>query len=325
MFELTPENAAGWLNSQGIGCAGHRFSELGGGVSNKVILAHGPTDGIVLKQSLGKLRVSANWHSDRERIFREARAMQWLAERGLRGGRVPRLLALDHATFAIAMEAAPASVEMWKTRLFHGEFERSAAIAAGTLLGSIIRVSWQDTEAARHFGDQTVFDQLRIDPYYRFTASRHPEIAGYFHALIERSASRRVALTHGDWSPKNLLISGSELWAIDWEVVHFGDPSYDAAFLLNHLLLKSIAMPQHRSALAGLAGTFMDALHAELPAEAGWLEQAAMEHLPALLLARVDGKSPAEYLDAGMREEAWRLGMALLHNPAGSAREAFAR
>ena len=326
MPELTAESAPSWLAAHGFPGA-CTCTELGGGVSNKVIMVRRPGGDVVLKQALGKLRVEQEWLADPARVFREAHAMRWL-EGKVSGGRVPRLLAEDHGSFVIAMEAAPAEAEMWKTRLFRGEFPTSAASSAGTLLGSIIAASWNNPLAGQMFGDQTVFDQLRIDPYYR-TIARYPEIAEYVQALIARSAARRVSLVHGDFSPKNLLV-GDEIWAIDWEVVHFGDPSYDVAFLLNHLLLKSIAMPQHRRALAGLAEAFLGPLRGSLGAalaadETCWLEAAAFEHLPALLLARVRGKSPAEYLDAKMCAAAWGIGLDLIAKPAHSVEDAFGR
>ena len=161
---------------------------------------------------------------------------------------------------------------MWKTQLFRGEFRTEIARAAGVALGSMIASStiaagWQSAEAERLFGDQTVFEELRIDPYYRYTAARCPEAAVYIGRLMERSGGRRVSLVHGDWSPKNLLVNGSEVWVIDWEVIHYGDPSFDVAFLLNHLLMKSIAMPQHREALLELARGFVDALATEWACE----------------------------------------------------------
>ncbi len=243
----------------------------------------------------------------------------------VKGGRVPAVLIEDRSNFAIAMEAAPPDASMWKTILFAGDLRPAHARASGTLLGSMVATSWNQPEAREIFGDQTVFEQLRIDPYYRFTASVHPEHGGYFQNLIEKSAARRVSLVHGDWSPKNLLFADNELWAIDWEVVHFGDPSFDAGFLLNHLLLKSIALPHLRSQLAGLAHEFIGALNAEVPADARWIEAAALEHLPALLLARVDGKSPAEYLDESGRNRARQLALSLMEDPARSLTEAFTR
>jgi thiamine kinase-like enzyme len=183
----------------------------------------------------------------------------------------------------------------------------------------MIAASWQNPEAERLFGDQTVFDELRIDPYYRYTAARCPEAAGYIGRLMERSGKRRVSLVHGDWSPKNLLVDGSEVWVIDWEVIHFGDPSFDVAFLLNHLLMKSIAIPQYRLELKGLAREFIDALATE------WAAEAALELLPALLLARVEGKSPAEYLDAAMQRRARALALDLMQRAAEGAEEVFER
>jgi 5-methylthioribose kinase len=301
-----------------------RFDELGGGVSNKVIRVEGPAFRAVLKQSLGKLRVEQEWLADRERIFREAAAMRWVEGR-LHGGRAPKVLWEDRENFAIAMESAPAGAEMWKNRLFGGEFDPTCAGTAGRMLGSLIGASCNDSEARRIFGDRTVFRQLRIDPYYRFTADIAPECADYFYDLIGRSDARQVSLVHGDWSPKNLLVSNEGVWAIDWEAIHFGDPSFDAGFLLNHLLLKSIAMPQHRAALAHLAEVFTAALAEELPAGAEWVEAAALEHLPALLLARVDGKSPAEYLDAGMRDRARSLAKGLMRHPTVCVKDVFGR
>jgi 5-methylthioribose kinase len=320
--EIRPDTVPQWLAGHGYAAPDLRLEELGGGVSNVVILASSEQFRLVVKQALGKLRVAEEWCSDRDRIFREAEAMRWLSPR-LTAGRVPRLLFADAGDFAIALEAAPLNAQMWKTLLFRGEFIDLHAHSAGAMLGQTIAATWNDENARRIFGDQTVFHQLRIDPYYRFTARRHPDRADYFHALIERSAARAVSLVHGDWSPKNLLASHADLWAIDWEVVHFGDPSFDAAFLLNHLVLKSIALPHWRADFAMLAQVFFKALREHLPPEAGWVEQAALEHLPALLLARVDGKSPAEYLDGAARDRARLIARDMMLHPPTSVEGVF--
>jgi 5-methylthioribose kinase len=323
--ELSADNAAEWLSRHHLPSANIRFAELGGGISNKVVLAEGAGFRAVMKQSLGQLRTEVGWHSDRERIFREAAAMRWIAGKSCVGGHIPRIVFEEPSSYTIAMEAAPSGAKMWKTQLFEGHADPTPARMAGVTLGSIVSASWHDQDAERLFGDQTIFTQLRIDPYYRFTAGNRPEAAEYIDDLIGRSAARRVSLVHGDWSPKNLLVHERGLWVIDWEVIHFGDPSFDVGFLLNHLLLKSIAMPRHRTAMATLAGEFLDGLVAELPPDSDWIVPAALEHLPALLLARVSGKSPAEYLDAAMRQRAAGLALDLMRHPAASADEVFSR
>ena len=300
LLELSAETVPHWLALHGIDGAGGRFTDLGGGISNLVVLAQLPGRRLVIKQSLARLRVQDEWLSERDRIFREAAAMRWLGPK-MTGGHVPELLIEDRENFAIAMEAAPEAALMWKTRLFNGVMEADAARSAGELLGSMVSVSCGQVEAQALFGDQTVFDQLRIDPYYRTTAARHPACAAYFEVLMAESRARRFSLTHGDWSPKNLLTDGQVMWVIDWEVIHYGDPSFDVAFLLNHFFLKSLAMPSQRARLTGLAGIFLESFEATRPTAANWVVSASARHLPALLLARVDGKSPVEYLNEAAR------------------------
>jgi hypothetical protein len=87
---------------------------------------------------------------------------------------------------------------------------------------------------------------------------------------------------------------------LDAECAWYGDPAFDLAFCLNHLLLKCLWVPEKRAAFLEC----FDAL-ANAYLEAVWFEQVekrAASLLPALLLARVDGKSPVEYLSGKDKE-----------------------
>lgn len=285
MLELSAENAADYL---GYPCS---VTPLGGGVSNTVLLIETADRRFVLKQSLGKLRVEQDWFSDRRRIFRESSAIRQAAGM-LPPGAVPAILFEDPENYLYAMSAAPEGARPWKDLLLSGIVDPATAARIGELLGKLISESWQSEPLRKEFGDQTVFDELRIDPYYRSTAARHPDLASFFQDLIVSSGERKVALVHGDWSPKNFLVSANQVMAIDFEVIHFGDPSFDAAFLLNHLLLKSFYKPGLRTQLARCAEAFWE----QLPKSIDWFEAGAIQHLGALLLARIDGKSPAEYI-----------------------------
>jgi hypothetical protein len=53
------------------------------------------------------------------------------------------------------------------------------------------------------------------------------------------------------------------------------------------------------------------------------MEQATLEHLPALLLARVDGKSPAEYLDEASRRQARAKARDMMVHPPESVEAVF--
>jgi 5-methylthioribose kinase len=240
--------------------------------------------------------VQDDWRADRSRIYRERQSLLDAARFFPRGA-VPEVLWSDEARYLFAMSAAEPDARNWKTELLGGRIDPAVAAGAGTLLGLWIRSSWGSAEFQQRYGDQAAFDQLRIDPYYRTIARRHPEVAGEVEELIHDSAGRRVALVHGDWSPKNFLLTSQGLMVIDFEVVHFGDPTFDAAFCINHFLLKCFRRPGQAPEFLNLARVFFTwTLGLLPPAALVFFEPATCRHLACLLLARMDGKSPAEYL-----------------------------
>jgi 5-methylthioribose kinase len=312
-MELTPETCLAYLAGRGEPASDRlHVRELGGGVSNRVLLVEGPADRLVLKQALDKLRVQDDWRADRSRIFRERQSLQDAARFFPRGA-VPQVLWSDDSRYLFAMSAAEPEARNWKTELLAGRIDPAVAATAGTLLGLWIRNSWGNGEFELRYGDQAAFDQLRIDPYYRTIARRHPEVASHVSELIRDSAGRRVALVHGDWSPKNFLLTSRGVMVIDFEVVHFGDPAFDAAFCINHFLLKCFRRPGQAAEFLGLARVFFTwTLGLLPPAALAFFEPATCRHLVCLLLARIDGKSPAEYLTEepvrqAARETALRL------------------
>ncbi|MGH9162980.1 MAG: phosphotransferase family protein [Vicinamibacteraceae bacterium] len=323
--ELNTESARTYLRTRlGALPASLTVTAPGGGVSNVVLLVESEQERFILKQALAKLRVHDDWFSDRDRIFRESTALRRL-NRLLPEGAIPRVLFEDRANYLFAMSAAPRGAPTWKDQLMAGHIDPETAAEVARLLGALMAGTWNRAEYRDAFGDQTVFDQLRIDPYYRTTVSRHPDLGDFFADLIRESGARRVAVVHGDWSPKNILVSGDRVMVIDFEVVHFGDPAFDAAFLLNHLLIKSVYLAHWRSELLGAALRFWTGLRASLPAEAAWFESATIRHLGALLLARVDGKSPVEYVeDEAMKQQLRGLARRLILEPPRSVAEVFA-
>jgi aminoglycoside phosphotransferase (APT) family kinase protein len=298
-----PEPPEAWLRRRGLIHGPCRVTPLSGGVSNDVTLIEDSAGHrVVVKQSLGRLRVEQEWLCDRARIHIECQAIRALAPL-LAPGAVPSVLDEDPDHFTFAMAAAPAAAVTWKSRLLAGDADPAAAAYAGQLLGAIVARTWDAPWWRERFARIDLFDQLRLDPYYRFTTGRHPQLKPAFETLIGRSLGRRIALVHGDYSPKNFLsgppggMGDALMMLIDFEVCHFGDPAFDAAFLLNHLALKMFHLPGHAAPLGAAAMAFWDEYRrALLPEAVGWMEAATIEHLGALMLARVDGKSPAEYL-----------------------------
>ena len=302
-----------------------RLTALGGGVSNLVYLAEAPGLRCVVKQALSKLRVEQDWFCSVERIHRECAAMRALG-RVLPQGAVPEVLFEDTENHIFAMQAAEPGAIAWKSLLLEGEIHETTAETIGRYHGAWLRCGESRPEWCEEFGDLAVFDDLRVDPYYRSTAARHPELETYFASLIKECLGRRNSLVHGDLSPKNVLVGSGSVMLIDFEVVHWGDPAFDAGFLFNHFVLKAFHRPRWAVRYAGLAASYRNALAESSGGGFVWIEPAALRHLGGLMLARIDGKSPAEYLTGeSVRERVRAAARSLMLSPPDRIEDVFGR
>jgi aminoglycoside phosphotransferase (APT) family kinase protein len=178
-----------------------------------------------------------------------------------------------------------------------GEVVPATAQAVGDLLGRLHAASARDAALPAAFATIENFYALRLEPYLVATAARHPDLASRLHKLAAVTAGSQRALVHGDVSPKNILVGPHGPVLLDAECAWYGDPAFDLAFCLNHLLLKCLVQPSRRAALLQSFAWMVEAYLAHVDWEpAAVLQERAAQLLPALLLARVDGKSPVEYI-----------------------------
>ncbi|MGO4126301.1 phosphotransferase family protein [Inquilinus sp. YAF38] len=293
-----------------------RFTALTGGVSSdifRVDLAAGP---ICVKRALAKLRVAADWRAPVARNLYEARWMRVAA--GIVPAAVPKLLGQDEAAGALAMAyLAPEDHPVWKAELRDGRADPTFAAEVGRRLVAIHAATAADPAVAAEFPTDTIFYDIRLEPYLVATAAAHPDCAAALHALVETTRTTKRALVHGDVSPKNILAGPQGPVFLDAECAWWGDPAFDLAFCLNHLLLKGLwrpdSAPEFLACFDALASAYLAGVDWE-PAAA--FESRAARLLPGLFLARVDGKSPAEYLtDAAQKDRVRRVARTLLLDP----------
>jgi 5-methylthioribose kinase len=302
-----------------------RITILQGGVSNRTVLVEqDPGEAWVMKQALAKLRVPVDWFSSPERIHREALGLEWLARLAPPGTITP-LLFEDRERHLLAMQAVRQPHENWKTMLLAGRICADHVQQFAALLATIHRESYGRADLAEVFGDCGFFESLRLEPYYGYSARQAPAAAAFLESLIGETLACRIALVHGDYSPKNILVHEGRLVLLDHEVIHFGDPAFDLGFSLSHFLSKAHHLPAFRREFASAALEYWRVYEEALGASAcsTWavdLERRAVRHTLACLLARTIGRSPLEYLDPAERI---RQRDAVLHvMPAAPARVA---
>jgi aminoglycoside phosphotransferase (APT) family kinase protein len=300
---LRTEGVADYLRARGVvprRVAAQAWA-LAGGISNHVWRVEWAGGAVVVKQSLPLLRVAEVWEFDPRRILVECECMQVLGDL-LPHDAVPQVIDVDGERLAFTMSCAPDGGEVWKDTLLRGDVDVVVAARAGELLATVHRESAGEPRLAARFDDLMPLIEGRIDPYHRSAARVHPDLAHLIDADVERLTTRRRALVLGDYSPKNLIAYPDHVLALDFEVAHWGDPAFDTAFMLTHLIAKAV----HRR--GECSDAYLSAAHAfwrtyrAHAGNPGATEADTVTELGVLLLCRVDGKSKLEYLSSDDRE-----------------------
>lgn len=316
------ESLIEFLHARGLLPAGEalaQYAVLAGGVSNKtVVVALQGGQHWVIKQCLSKLRVQVDWFTSPERIHREAEALRVLP--GLIGpARTPGLVDEDHEAHVLIMQAIPQPHRNWKHMLLEGELQADHVRQFGEMLaalhsGSAARLADYETP----FADRSFFETLRLEAYYGFAAQQAPGAAAFYARLLDDTRAQRLALVHADYSPKNVLVREGQLILLDHETMHIGDPAFDIGFSMTHLLSKAHHVAGSRAAFAEAASLHWATYQAHSMAafaHSADYEARAARHVLGCLLARVDGRSPLEYLSAAERERQRRVVLALMAQP----------
>ena len=305
------------------------LTALPGGVSSdiwRVDLATGP---VCVKRALAKLKVEVEWRAP---VTRNAAEVAWFEVAGrVAPGSALEILAHDPLGGLFVMQYLdPATHPLWKDELHAGRADPGFAARVAERLIDIHKATAGDPAIAEAFANDDTFHAIRLEPYLEATARVHSDHKDALTALVETTAATKHALVHGDVSPKNILVSPQGPVFLDAECAWYGDPAFDLAFCLNHMLLKCLWTPdateRFLACFDSLAGTYL--------AGVGWestsgLEARTAHLLPGLFLGRVDGKSPVEYLTLEAdKDRVRRVARALLRDPVdelAAVRDAWAR
>ncbi len=282
------------------------LTPLTGGVSSDIWRADLHTGPVCVKRALAQLRVAQRMQAPGERGRYE---WQWIRfANQVVPGSAPRAIAFDEEAMVVVMAwLPPEDNPLWKAELHAGRADAGFAGSVGRTLALIHRASAGRRDIAERFPSDEIFHAIRLEPYLIATSLVHDDLAPRLRALAATTAATKRALVHGDVSPKNIMVGKDGPIFLDAETAWYGDPAFDLAFCLNHMLLKCLWTPASTegflACFAALAGAYLEGVDWEKRAD---IEARAAQLLPALLLARVDGKSPAEYITSEADKECVR-------------------
>ena len=276
------------------------LTSLSGGVSCDIGLVQDGSQSYVVKQALAKLKVKQDWFADTNRNMYEQRYLKYLNT--ILPDYAPKVLASFENENLFVMEYLGDQYCDWKQDLMQEKFDIKAAELIGKALGLIHKHSWLDPIVAQQFDSDENFNQLRLSPYFMTLVDIYPEHSTAILALCKQIQQNKYCLVHGDFSPKNILVKQGDIKIIDCEVAWFGDPAFDIAFMLHHLLIKFFHFK--KMDLLALSSAFLQAYQTALGDEL--FNKIAIEHVvkitSLLMIARIDGKSPVEYLSDADRQ-----------------------
>ncbi|CAB4575218.1 unannotated protein [freshwater metagenome] len=267
---------------------------LTGGVSNVVLAITTKNQKMVLKQALAELMVAQKWEADQRRAIVEANAIALFHK--LSPDQVPNLVFLDPERFILILDRVPVGSTVWKSDLLDGVINPDIAEVLGATLAQWHNFGEKDKEARLQFMEDSLFEQLRIDPFYRFVAAKNEALKPVISRLIYELEGDKTTIVHGDFSPKNIMVGmDDQVYILDFEVTHVGNPVFDLAFLLAHLLCKKFRTdePLEEKLLGAAAERFINAYEGIRP-----IASSLSLHTALIALARVEGKSPVNYLDS---------------------------
>ena len=266
-----------------------------GGVSGIVAFVESEKKMMIVKQALEKLKVKADWFSDPSRMVIEKNSNE--VYHRLVPEHAPAVYFYDEENYIYGREAVPEDSVMWKTDLMEGLLDFHIAEQSIQALAEVHEKCAFSEGIAETFGDNSFFENLRISPYLERVVEVYPRLNEYTAPLIHRLMNEKQTLIHGDFSPKNIMVTSRKACILDFEVAHYGHASFDLAFFANHFLLKSVWNKLLRDSFLNMLEYMMNIYFSSVRfTDAAILEKQTIELLALMLLARVDGKSPVEYL-----------------------------
>ena len=304
---LDLETVVPYLKSRGLlaGSSKIEVEEISGGVSNVVLGVRDESSDLVLKQALAELKVEAKWVADQRRAIVEARAIELYHSMSPKV--VPQLLDSDPERFTLTMQRAPRSTRVWKSELLSGNINPKIGAKLGQILAGWHAECAQSKAIQKTFAEDSLFEQLRISPFYREISLKNPSLVVNLSKLIAQLKEEKSTIVHGDFSPKNFLVDQDEdVYVLDFEVAHYGNPVFDLAFTLAHLLCKYFRTDskEEEEALKLTAKSFVTGYSAICVQP---LPESLALHTAALALSRVEGKSRVDYLGEAAQEQVKKL------------------
>ncbi len=288
------------------------YKKLRGGVSSEVYKIVTKDYIYCIKRSLKKLLVKKKWLADQSRIYYE---FLWLNHcREILKKNIPKTYDFNKKNKYIIMEYFDDKKFKTLKELY---FKKNINLnTIKTISNHLYKIHSQSsnikTKNIFKKNNRNFYD-LRLDPYFNEVARVYPKLINNVKQINNDYKRNAITLVHGDFSPKNILVSKNRIIYLDAECCNYGDPVFDLVFFSNHLLIKSIYLKENQKKFLRAFKSFYYFYLKNLNEKdkENYLKR-ILNMTPIMLLARVDGKSPVEYIKSKklkniLREKSFKM------------------
>ena len=290
------------------------IKRLKGGVSCEVYKAKTIKNTYCIKRALPKLLVKKDWYVKTNRIKYE---YLWLKHcKKLLPKSIPKIYKFDEKSKYLILEYLNEKKFLnLKSEFLKGKINYKLINKIGKNLSIIHNNSTKKNIEKKFSPNFRNFYDLRLDAYFNEVKRVHPNLSSFVNNINKQYKENRTTLVHGDMSPKNILFYKNEIKFLDAETSNFGDPVFDVVFFTNHLLIKSIYLPNKKNQFLKAYKNFIDTYISNSNCEdKKFFFRRCLNMIPLMLIARVDGKSPVEYVTSvKMKNEIRKLSFKLLN------------
>ena len=274
-----------------------QYKKLTGGVSSEVYHVKTIKNNYCIKRSLKRLLVKKKWIVNTNRIKFE---YLWLKHcQNILKRNIPNTYEFNNKKKYIVMEYLKTSQYKTLKQLYFNKIININTIRSISKHLYKIHSNSSNYKTKKTFeGNYKNFYDLRLDPYFNEVGRVYPKYKGYIKKINESYIKHSNTLVHGDFSPKNILVGKNKIIYLDAECCNFGDPVFDLVFFTNHLLIKSIFFKDKSQEFIKLYISFYKEYLSNLSTKNfnSYIDR-IIKMTPIMLLSRVDGKSPVEYIN----------------------------
>ncbi len=249
---------------------------------------------LIVKYAGDRARGKPSVRIDQKRLKNEFEAI-YLYKKLCPSNHFPTTIFFDQEFNLMAMEKVPPAYILLETELREGRINTALAASLGEFLAEMHNSTRDATTIKDIINNIDMIQQIKI-PFIYDNITSDPQEIEVIKALKNSLLTDKQCQVQGDFKPNNIFVRGEDFILIDFEQSYYGNPLLDFAYLPSAYLVLSFLHSEKQSAYFEAIRLFWNAYKKNilLPAD----EQAALQHLGVILLARVDGIIKYDFLQS---------------------------